>query len=124
LARITVLIGLFNFAITAAQAQVVLTIANSNSTPEDFSGATYSGSLAGINLISDNLYNADLSRAALINANLSGVYLYYANLSNADLSHAILSDAYLPYANFLGANLTGVTGLGSTDFFGGCTHLR
>ncbi len=137
LAKLTILIGLFNFAITATQAQVVLTMANSNTTTyEDFSNATYSGSLEGINLSGDwlnfaNLASADLvyadltsadlsyadfSGVDLTSANLSGAGLFYTILASANLTSANLTSANLSFATFLGADLTEVTGLNSTSF--------
>ena len=107
LARITVFIGLFNFAITAAQAQVVLTMANSNTTTyEDFSNATYSGSLEGINLSGDWLNFANLASADLVYADLTSADLSYADFSGVDLTSANLSGAGLFYTNLASANLT------------------
>ena len=105
LAKLTILIGLFTSAITAAQAQVVLTMANSNNTPEDFTAATYSGSLEWINLSGDNLSRANLSVADLSYANLDDANLTYAGLFGATLFYASLSHATLTGAYLFGANL-------------------
>ena len=112
LAKLFVLVGLFVFAVGSVRAQGVLTMANSNTTPyEPFMFATYSGSLAGINLSGDwlnnaNLTNADLTSAQLDDADLSYVSLFGATLANANLSRATLTGAYLFGANLNVTNLT------------------
>jgi len=97
----------------------------------DLSGANLSGAnLSGANLFGANLSKANLSRADLTDCSLRGANLSRADLSLADLSGANLAGANLSWANFAEAdlsgadlsnanlyrtNLTGVTGLASTE---------
>jgi len=112
LAKLSVLVGLFVFAVGSVRAQGVLTMANSNNTPgEDFTYATYIGSLEWINLSGDNLSGAnlsvaDLSYANLDDANLTYAGLFGATLFDASLSHATLTGAYLFGAYLESAILT------------------
>jgi hypothetical protein len=62
----------------------------------------------GVNLEKANLWNTDLSRAALIFANLKGAVLIQAKLHGSCLIGADLRDADLLNADLRGSNLTNV----------------
>ena len=63
--------------------------------------------LDGASLINANLSGEDLSGANLINSNLVGTFLSGSNLSNASIINANLFAAELDNANLTGANLSG-----------------
>jgi virginiamycin B lyase len=72
--------------------------------------------LAGANLAAANLLNANLSDANLAGANLAGANLNGANLSGVNLAGANLNGANLNGANLTGASLKGVLSNSSTNF--------
>ena len=61
---------------------------------------------SGMDMIKQNLQDANFKRSILRHVSFLGANLLRANFDHADLQNAIFSDAYLTSANFTGADLT------------------